>query len=84
MAGIYVYNAVQCPMEAIHGRQSLMHNVLSAGMIGYLGVQTGRLGIPFVDPSFVYRNRAMSPPQLAFLVYGGLSGGLAAFGGKPL
>ena len=79
---IYTYNVLQCPMEAIHGRQSLLHNMLSAGILGYGGVQAGKLGIPFVDPSFVYRYRTLSPPQLAFCVYGGLAGALAGFGGK--
>ncbi len=82
MGAIYVYNVLQCPMEAIHGRKSLFHNIISAGMMGYVGVRAGRLEIPFVDPSFVHRHRTLSPPQLAFMVYGGCAGALAAFGGK--
>ena len=84
MGAIYVYNILQCPMEAIHGRQSLIHNVVSAGAIGYVGVQAGLLGVPFVHPSFVYQHRTLSPPQLAFMVYGACAGGMAAFGGKDL
>jgi hypothetical protein len=84
IAVVYGYNILQCPMEAIHGRQSLLHNVLSAGTIGFLGVRSGSLGIPFVDPTFVYRYRGLSPAGLAFLVYGAMGGVLAGLGGKPL
>lgn len=84
MAGLYVYNVMQCPMEAIHGRQSLLHNAAAAGLIGYVGVSRGALGIPFVDPSFTYRYPQVSAPMLAFMVYGGLAGALAGFGGKRL
>jgi hypothetical protein len=84
MAGIYVYNIVQCPMEAVHGRQSLLHNVMAAGMLGYVGVSKGVLGVPFIDSSFAYRYPRVSPPMLAFAVYGGIAGALSAFGGKPL
>eukprot|EP00545_Synedropsis_sp_CCMP1620_P014454 CAMPEP_0119003568 /NCGR_PEP_ID=MMETSP1176-20130426/641_1 /TAXON_ID=265551 /ORGANISM="Synedropsis recta cf, Strain CCMP1620" /LENGTH=140 /DNA_ID=CAMNT_0006955181 /DNA_START=19 /DNA_END=441 /DNA_ORIENTATION=- len=84
MGGIYVYNVVQCPMEAIHGRQSLLHNVMAAGMLGYVGVSRGVLGVPFVDPTFTYRYPQVSAPMLAFMIYGGIAGALSAFGGKPL
>ena len=84
MAGIYLYNVVQCPMEAIHGRQSLLHNVAAGGMIGYVGVSRVVLGIPFVDPSFVYKYPQLSAPGLAFLVYGGMAGLLAGLGGKSM
>mmetsp|Transcript_33504 Transcript_33504/g.49062 ORF Transcript_33504/g.49062 Transcript_33504/m.49062 type:complete len:209 (+) Transcript_33504:123-749(+) len=50
MAGIYAYNAVQCPMEAIHGKQSSIHNLIAGGSLGYIGIRAGRLGVPFVDP----------------------------------
>lgn len=71
-------------MEAIHGRKSLIHNFLSAGMIGAAGVKAGLLGVPFIDPHVFYRFPALTPPVAAFAVYGGMAGGLAAFGGKPL
>ena len=84
MGGIYVYSALQCPMEAMSdGRKSWMHNVLSGGTLGYIGVSSGRLGIPFIDPRFLYRHPQVSPPMLAFAVYGGMGGFLAALGGKP-
>lgn len=81
MTGLYTYNILQCPMEAIHGRQSLWHNVLSAGMLGYVGVQSGRLGVPRIALSH-YRLRNIPPPQMAFLFYGSMAGLLAFLGGK--
>mmetsp|Transcript_1235 Transcript_1235/g.1946 ORF Transcript_1235/g.1946 Transcript_1235/m.1946 type:complete len:135 (+) Transcript_1235:142-546(+) len=83
MAGLYAYNAIQCPMEAIHKRQSLLHNVLSGGLLGYLGVSSGRVGIPFLDPTTIYRSN-IRPELIAFAVYGGMAGAFAAFGGKRL
>ena len=79
---IYTYNAIQCPMEEIHGRKSALHNVLAGGMLGYLGVSSGNIGIPFVDPHFFYRHPYIRPPLAGFLVYGGLGGAFAMLGGK--
>jgi hypothetical protein len=83
VGGLYCYWAIQCPMEAIHGRQSAFHNVLAGATIGYLGVANGRLGVPFVDYTFFYRNPNISPPLAGALVYGLLGGGFAMIGGKP-
>jgi hypothetical protein len=78
-----MYNAVQCPMEAIHGRPSLWHNVISAGTLGYLGVRSGRIGVPFVSPYAAYRY-GLKPEIMAFGVYGGMAGLFAGLlGGKP-
>eukprot|EP00471_Norrisiella_sphaerica_P000065 CAMPEP_0184481672 /NCGR_PEP_ID=MMETSP0113_2-20130426/3231_1 /TAXON_ID=91329 /ORGANISM="Norrisiella sphaerica, Strain BC52" /LENGTH=99 /DNA_ID=CAMNT_0026860931 /DNA_START=82 /DNA_END=377 /DNA_ORIENTATION=- len=41
---IYAYNAIQCPMEAIHGRKSILHNILGGGLLGYVGVSRGWVG----------------------------------------
>ena len=84
MGGIYVYNVLQCPMEFIHGRQSLVHNFLSAGTIGYIGVSRGMLGVPFVDYSFFYRYPQFSPATVGFAVYGGIASLLALLQGKQL
>jgi hypothetical protein len=83
VGGLYCYWAIQCPMEAIHGRQSAFHNVLAGATIGYLGVANGRLGVPFVDYTFFYRNPNISPPLAGALVYGLLGGAFAMIGGKP-
>ena len=72
-------------MEAIHGRKSLLHNVGSAGMIGYIGHRAGLIGIPFVDPMVFYRYPALPPSVVAAGVYGTVAGVFAGvLGGKPL
>ncbi len=84
MAFIYTYNAIQCPMEAIHGRQSAIHNGISGGLIGYIGVATHRIGIPFIDPYTLMRYPFVSPAIAGFAVYGSMGFGLALLGGKPI
>ncbi|KAG7358415.1 hypothetical protein IV203_015003 [Nitzschia inconspicua] len=80
---LFVYNAAQCPMEAIHGRPSLWHNIISAGTIGYIGVRTGRFGVPFVNPMMLQYQYGIRPEVVAFGIYGGIAGILAgALGGK--
>ena len=83
MLSLYAYNVIQCPMEAIHGRKSLIHNFLSAGMLGAAGVNAGMLGVPFVDP-YKFHRLGVTPPVVAFTVYGGLATGMAALSGKTL
>lgn len=80
--GLYAYNAMQCPMEAIHGRPSLIHNILSGGILGYIGSATGRLGVPFVDQQLFWRYPNLSPHMMSFAIYGAITGVLASFGGK--
>jgi hypothetical protein len=82
MGIIYAYNVVQCPMEYIHGRQSLMHNVLSGFTLGYLGVSAGKVGVPFISPYVVMTSR--NPALLGAAVYGGMAGCMAALGGKSM
>ena len=43
IGGLYVYSVLQCPMEAVHGRPSLLHNGIAAGTLGMVGVQAGVL-----------------------------------------
>eukprot|EP00568_Trieres_chinensis_P001266 CAMPEP_0183309518 /NCGR_PEP_ID=MMETSP0160_2-20130417/25392_1 /TAXON_ID=2839 ORGANISM="Odontella Sinensis, Strain Grunow 1884" /NCGR_SAMPLE_ID=MMETSP0160_2 /ASSEMBLY_ACC=CAM_ASM_000250 /LENGTH=136 /DNA_ID=CAMNT_0025473559 /DNA_START=13 /DNA_END=423 /DNA_ORIENTATION=- len=82
--GIYVYNIVQCPMEAIHGRQSAIHNVTAGALLGYIAVSSGALGIPFVDQTLFWRHPRLSPPIVGAGVYGTMGGLFAALGGKRL
>ncbi len=81
-AFIYTYNAIQCPMEEIHGRKSAMHNVLAGGLMGYIGVSRGVIGVPFVNPNFFFQHPTLRPEMVAFAVYGGLGGCFAMLGGK--
>ena len=71
-------------MEAIHGRQSLLHNILSAGTIGYVGVSRGWLGIPLIDPYTFYRYPSLRPGAVSFAIYGAMGGAFGALGGKRL
>ena len=82
---LYIYNVLQCPMEAINGKPSLLHNALSAGILGYIGVQSGRVGIPFVDPYTLFAHgRNVSPPVVGFFVYGGIGFAFGMLGGKSI
>uniref|UniRef100_A0A6V2QN44 Uncharacterized protein n=1 Tax=Ditylum brightwellii TaxID=49249 RepID=A0A6V2QN44_9STRA len=83
MAGIYAYNAVQCPMEAIHGKQSSIHNLIAGGSLGYIGIRAGRLGVPFVDP-YAFLRFGLSPAAVGAAVYGGMGFLLATLGGKRI
>lgn len=85
IGGIYCYSILQCPMEAIHGRQSALHNALAGAMLGYVGVSRGFLGIPFVDNYFLYRYPQLSPAVTGAVVYGGVGLALATIlGNKPI
>jgi hypothetical protein len=57
--GLYLYNALQCPLEAVHGRRSWVHNVLVAGGLGAAAFQKGLAGIPFVE------HGSQLPPRLS-------------------
>lgn len=85
IGGLYCYNVLQCPMEAVHGRRSALHNAAAGAVLGYVGVSAGMLGIPFVEHSFFYRYPQLSPAVTGAAVYGGISLLLAtALGGKPI
>ena len=81
---IYAYNALQCPMEAVHGRPSLFHNIGSAATLGYIGLRAGLIGVPFVDPYVFYRYPFLKPAQVSAIVYGSTAGILAMIGGKTI
>lgn len=50
--------------------------------MGYVGVSTGRLGVPFVNPYYLYNIR--NPAIIGGAVYGALGGALAMLGGKSI
>ncbi|KAL1526812.1 hypothetical protein AB1Y20_015505 [Prymnesium parvum] len=80
---LYLYQALQCPMEAIHGRRSLLHNGLAAGSLGVVGVQAGFLGVPFVPLHILYSSK-YNPLLIAFGMYGLIAMGIGSLGSKPL
>jgi hypothetical protein len=81
---LYVYNAAQCPMEAIHGRKSLWHNIIASGSLGYIGVSRGLTGIPFVNPYALSQYPYIRPSMIGFAVYGAMGGAFGSLGGKRL
>lgn len=80
---IFAYGALQCPMEALHGRRSLAHNFLSGATLGYVGVASGSIGVPF-NLEYPLLVRRIPLPVGGALVYGGLAALLAGFQGKKL
>ena len=81
---LYAYSALQCPMEALHGRRSVLHNALSGGSLGALGVQSGLIGVPFLPPVYYLTHGRSFMTIAAFTVYGSIAAALASFGGKRL
>ena len=84
IGGLYLYNVLQCPMEAIHGRQSSLHNAASGAILGYVGIQSWRIGVPFVDAYFFYRYPQISPAMAGAVAYGTIGFLFASLGGKPM
>jgi hypothetical protein len=83
IGGLYLYYILQCPMQAIHGRESALHNGAAGGILGYIGVNSGQLGIPFVSYNFFMRYPQLSPALTGAAVYGGMALAISA-GGKPI
>jgi len=44
---LYAYSVLQCPLEALHGRQSLLHNGFAGAVLGWGGASLGMVGVPF-------------------------------------
>jgi hypothetical protein len=84
VGGIYAYNVLQCPMEAISRRQSSLHNFAAGAILGYVGVSTHKLSVPFVDYTFFYRYPQIPPAAMGAFIYGSIGFGLALFGGKTI
>jgi hypothetical protein len=85
IGGLYLYNILQCPMEGIHGRESSLHNAAAGAILGYIGVSSRQLGIPFLDPYFFMRYPQLSAPITGAAVYGAMTFAFAAgLGGKPM
>eukprot|EP00392_Amoebophrya_sp_AT5.2_P009624 g9652.t1 len=82
--GCYLYQALQCPLEAITKRRSATHNFYAGGLLGAIGVHCNQIGVPFVTES-IYRQgpRWVKPAHAGFVVYGGIAMGFAMLMGKP-
>lgn len=84
MLFIYLYHALQCPFEVIHGRRSLIHNGISGGILGYIGVSQNRIGIPFVGSELFWKYPSLRPATVGAVMYGGIGMFFGALGGKQL
>jgi hypothetical protein len=82
-AFIYTYNLIQCPLEAIHGRKSAVHNAIAGGSLGYIAVARGLAGIPFINATHFYRYPQLSPALIGGGMYGSIAGCLGLLS-KPL
>lgn len=77
---VWTYLVLQCPLEAIQGRQSLWHNVFAGGTLGYLGAATNRVGLFGMEYTFLANRIPLAVGGA--LVYGTMGGVLGALGGK--
>lgn len=57
-------------------------NVAAAGMMGYVGVSRGVMGVPFVNPYHLYSFR--NPAIIGGAVYGAMGGAMAMLEGKTI
>ncbi|CAD7965466.1 unnamed protein product [Amoebophrya sp. A120] len=83
--GCYLYQALQCPLEALTNRRSASHNFYAGGLLGAVGVHYNQLGVPFLTQT-TYRQlpQWVKPVHAGFVVYGGIAMGFAMLMGKPL
>ena len=63
-------------MEAFSRRRSLWHNGIAGGILGYVGVERGYLGVP------LYQYRELAPAQWGFLMYGAMGIAFGSLSGK--
>ncbi|CAD7948464.1 unnamed protein product [Amoebophrya sp. A25] len=86
-AGCFLYQALQCPLEAYTRRRSCTHNFFAGGLLGGMGVYYQQIGVPFVSENLLYgRSRPfpwLRPWHAGFAVYGGIAMTFAALMGKP-
>ena len=78
---IYTFFSLTCPMEALHGRKSLLHSTLSGGIIGYVGSQRNLLGMPqnIYNSIFMHSKGRINGPAAVGLFYAGAATFLGAF-----
>eukprot|EP00040_Diaphanoeca_grandis_P019640 m.103881 g.103881 ORF g.103881 m.103881 type:complete len:126 (-) comp27523_c0_seq2:176-553(-) len=80
---LFAYHAAICPLEALSGRRSALHNGIVAGALGFVGVKERIIGVPFdhVLPRPMYKFR---PPMQGAIVYGSIGLFLGLLSAKPL
>ena len=81
---VYVYYIIQCPMEAIHNKESFVHNGIAAFSISFIGLAQQKLGVPFVPIYSLYHVPFLARNILGASIYSGIAMGIAAvYGHKP-
>jgi hypothetical protein len=81
---IYGYNVLQCPMEALHGRQSALHDAIAGGTTAYFAIERGFIAVPFINTaSLCRRYPQLTPAMVGAAVYGTLAGCLGLLA-KPM
>ena len=81
---VYVYYIIQCPMEAIHNKESFVHNGIAAFSISFIGLAQQKLGVPFVPTYSLYHVPFLARNLLGASIYSGIAMGIAAvYGRKP-
>jgi hypothetical protein len=82
---IYLYYALQCPMEAVHGRSSSLHNGLSAFTISYVALSRQWIGVPFFPAYQLMGIPFFTRTLLGSSIYGGMALVFASiWGGKRI
>jgi hypothetical protein len=82
---IYLYYALQCPMEAIHGKSSAIHNGVSAGMISFIALHRQMMGVPFIPAHTLMVMPPLTANILGSTIYGAMAFLMAAtLGGKSI
>lgn len=75
-AFVYIYNAIQCPLEALSNRRSYIHNGIAGAIIGTYGVQMGMLSVMNINHVNLPRS------AVAALLYGGIGTIMGILEGK--
>lgn len=82
MGTVYLYYALQCPMEAVHGRSSSLHNGLSAFTMSYIALSQQWIGVPFVPPYLLMDLPFFARTLLGSSIYGTMAFALASIWGQ--
>ena len=67
---LYLYYALQCPMEAVHGRSSSLHNGASAFTMSYIALSRQWIGVPFIPPYYLMDMPFFARTILGSSIYG--------------
>jgi hypothetical protein len=78
---VYVYYAIQCPMEAIHNKESYIHNGISAFTLSYIGLAQQRIGVPLISAYTIYQLPLLARNILGASIYSCMAMTFAAFYG---